>query len=186
MRYRTSPARGGPDTSRPGTCRTRGANNRVRTLIITFFGTGFLPVASGTWGSAGAVLAFLPLWWLAGQDGWRDPVLLGMAVAACILSVALGPWSVARFGAEDPKEFVLDEVAGQWVALLWLPMADPQAMAMVVACQFILFRVFDIIKPPPARQLERLPFGWGILLDDVMAGLYANLLGQVLFRWILV
>jgi phosphatidylglycerophosphatase A len=100
----------------------------------------------------------------------------------CAGTVWWGPWAVQTYGRPDPGQCVSDEAAGQWLALLWMPAAGaPQALG-VAGAQFLLFRVLDIIKPPPARQLERLPAGWGILLDDVAAGLLANMVGQVLFR----
>jgi phosphatidylglycerophosphatase A len=102
-----------------------------------------------------------------------------------VVSVAWGEWAVEYFRDNDPKQFVLDEFAGQWVALLVLPAsltAETWAFVLVAGGQFVLFRIFDIIKPPPARQAERLPAGWGILTDDLFAGLYANLVGQLLWR----
>ena len=80
---------------------------------------------------------------------------------------------------------MLDEFAGQWFALLALPVgldAGLRAVACVVGGQFVLFRVLDIVKPPPAFGLQRLPAGWGILVDDLAAGAYANLVGQLLWR----
>ncbi len=100
-------------------------------------------------------------------------------------SVRLGGWAIARFGRSDPRPFVLDEFAGQWTALLALPVsyhAGGGSVAWVAGVSFLLFRVFDVLKPPPARQAESLPAGWGILIDDLVAGLYANLVGQVLWR----
>jgi phosphatidylglycerophosphatase A len=70
----------------------------------------------------------------------------------------------------DPSIVVIDEIVGVWIALWMLPYSF-----VVIALAFVAFRAFDIVKPPPARQLERIPNGWGIMLDDVAAGLYANL-----------
>ncbi len=156
----------------------------MKRLIVTFFGSGYLPVAPGTWGSAAAAVCFLVLYAIA-----PDPVAWNGATAvlillACIGSVALGRWAVSHFGKSDPGAFVLDEVAGQWLAMLALPLADLQTAAVAVGVQFLVFRVLDIIKPPPARQLERLPDGWGILLDDLASAIYTNLIGQGIFRWI--
>lgn len=162
---------------------------RLRVAAVTLCGAGFAPFASGTFGSLAALAPFVALASAVHAAGAPSPVL-DVAVAAGVLlssvvSVRLGGWAVARFGRSDPKPFVLDEFAGQWTALLWLPAsigAGPQVFAAAVTTQFVLFRVFDILKPPPARQAERLPRGWGILIDDVLAGLYANGVGQIVWR----
>lgn len=162
---------------------------RVRTACITVLGSGFAPVASGTWGSLVAVGVFLLLWWgtaeLGASRGALESLLvLGVALASW-LSVAWGSWAVERFRSRDPKPFVLDEFAGQWMSLLVLPIAlqaDWWSVGCVVGGQFVLFRILDVIKPPPARQAERLRDGWGILTDDLVAGLYANLVGQCVWR----
>jgi phosphatidylglycerophosphatase A len=76
----------------------------------------------------------------------------------------------------DPSIVVIDEIVGVWIALLHLPKTS-----LIVVAAFVAFRVFDIIKPPPARQLERVPRGWGIMLDDVVAGIYANIAVQLVY-----
>jgi len=150
-------------------------------------------VASGTFGSAGAILLALVLWGiqratatpaLALDAAWV--VLTFLAGAGC---VAWGAWAIECFAARsrkpgDPGPVVIDELAGQWIALVGLPLGDLRQTLAVLALQFFLFRLFDVIKPPPARQFEKLPAGWGILLDDLAAGLYANIVGQVVFRWL--
>lgn len=161
----------------------------IKTTCITALGSGFAPIASGTWGSAVAVLLFVPVWLVLSAGGaprWGVEValILGTFVASW-LSVLWGEWAVERFARKDPKQFTLDEVAGQWVAMLVLPVslgADWTSLAWVIFGQFLLFRIFDIIKPPPARQFERLHAGWGILVDDLFAGAYANIVGQVVWR----
>jgi phosphatidylglycerophosphatase A len=156
---------------------------------VTVFGSGFLPLAPGTWGSLAAVAAFAVLWSLVTAAGAPraviEIVLVAGVLASSVVSVRLGGWAVARFGRSDPRPFVLDEVAGQWAALLALPVgyhAEVWAVAWVAGLSFALFRVFDVVKPAPARRAESLPAGWGILLDDLVAGVYANLVGQVLWR----
>lgn len=135
-------------------------------LVGTWFGCGYAPAAPGTAGSAAALLiAWLARNWL-GWGRWEFLVL-----AAGVLPVGIyAAGAVARaMGTEDPGIVVVDEVVGQWVTLAgatcfgwgnWLG-------------AFILFRLFDIWKPAPVRQLERLPGGVGIMADDVMAGVYA-------------
>lgn len=170
---------------------------RAGKWIMSGFGLGYAPVASGTFGSAGAIAIAWTVWtavYLAG--GGSRPVDLALVVLAALASwgcVYWGAWAVQYYSARsrkagDPGHVVLDEFAGQWVSLVGLlgvAMADPKRVLAVMAVQFFFFRLFDVIKPPPARQLEKLPFGWGILLDDIAAGVYANLAGQVVFRILL-
>lgn len=165
----------------PGEC--------LKTACITVLGAGFAPFAPGTWGSAVAIVLFMPLWFGARALGAPSlAVELGLVIGITLaswLSVRWGGWAVARFGSSDPKPFTLDEFAGQWVALLFLPMilqANLWTWLCVVGGQFFLFRFFDVLKPPPAHQAEALPAGWGILTDDLFAGLYANVAGQLLWR----
>ncbi len=161
----------------------------VRTAWITVLGSGFAPAAPGTAGSLVAVLLWAGLWGLVAAAGLPRFVLelltaIGIGLAARF-SVVWGPWAIAHFGRADPPPFVLDEFAGQWVALLALPVGlgtGGWPLACAAGMQFLLFRIMDIVKPPPARQLEALPAGWGILADDLMAGVYANVAGQLLWR----
>lgn len=166
----------------------------MRRALLTGLGLGYAPVASGTFGSLGAVALAAAIWGLASVTGIGP---LGLDLAWIVLTllatwgcVRWGPWAIEQFAAAggkkgDPGRVVLDEWAGQWIALLALPMATGGQMVYVLAVQFFLFRLFDVVKPPPARQLERLPGGWGIVMDDLAAGVYANLVGQVLFRLVL-
>ncbi|MFH1748819.1 MAG: phosphatidylglycerophosphatase A [Planctomycetota bacterium] len=161
----------------------------MKAACITVLGSGHLRPAPGTWGSLVAVAIFAAGWWLLANTvaaRWSiEAVILVGIVLSSTAAVRWGEWAIARFASGDPKDFVLDEFAGQWVALLWLPLSlqcDWWTFACVVGGQFVLFRIMDIIKPPPARQLERLPAGWGILTDDLMAGVYANLVGQLAWR----
>ncbi len=139
-----------------------------RLLAATACGLGRAPAAPGTFGTLGGVL----LAWLLARTG---QLYLPLLIAALLLLYAvgrsLGNWAERRAQAGDPGWFVLDEVLGYLVVLLWpLP---PSPLALVVA--FAWFRLFDITKPWPARRLERLHGGDGILLDDVIAGLYGLL-----------
>jgi len=160
---------------------------------ITLFGSGYAPFASGSWGSLVAVILFvipaviirqLPssLAWMTEAVG-----LVPGIVISVLLSIWWGDWALEKFGNKDPKPFVLDEFAGQWISLVSLPIAAAggslTAFAVVVFGQFFFFRLFDVIKPPPAAQLESLPSGWGVLCDDLMAGVYANIAGQILWRF---
>jgi phosphatidylglycerophosphatase A len=168
---------------------SRSALDGVRVAVLTVGGSGFAPVASGTWGSAAALVPLAFYWLILVQFGAADVAIeLGLLVGlvvACVLSVVWGAWAVERFGRKDPGQFVLDEAAGQYVALLFMPWSlsdDLFTVGAVMFTQFFWFRFFDVLKPPPARQLEALPAGWGILVDDLFAGLYANIVGQVIWR----
>jgi phosphatidylglycerophosphatase A len=137
-------------------------------LVATGLGSGYSPVAPGTAGSLVGLLLFLPL----ARLGW--PMQLA-AAAALTLVGTLAAGRVAReLGRKDPGLVVVDEVAGQWITFLALPLTPVTALA-----GFLLFRVMDIVKPWPARDLERLPGGIGIMADDVAAGIYAQLLLRV-------
>ncbi|HUF49152.1 MAG TPA: phosphatidylglycerophosphatase A [Vicinamibacterales bacterium] len=143
--------------------------NRLATILATSGGAGYVPVAPGTAGSAVGVGIYL----LAAD---RGVVTLGVLTALITLA---GIWAADRaivlFSNRDPGPVVIDEVAGQLVALLGTGADWTGALA-----GFLLFRAFDIIKPWPVGRLEALPGGVGIMADDLMAGLYANLVLQVL------
>jgi phosphatidylglycerophosphatase A len=153
--------------------------------LITTFGLGHMRPASGTWGSMPPVAVALLLM-LAGA-GPRDGVnaivyfatLTLILVAFCWACIAHGDRAEARFGEKDPSEVVADETAGMCIPLLAIPASGletwPKALFTLALC-FVAFRIMDIIKPPPARGLQRIPGGWGILIDDLVAGLYAAIL----------
>jgi phosphatidylglycerophosphatase A len=166
----------------------------IRHAAITFFGLGCIRFAPGSWASLGAIaVAGLLLWILRAVDAvaWFDPIIGALLVMACAGSVVWGRWAIDYFADRarkpgDPGPFVLDEVAGQWLSILALPMGRISSLwvcAAVYAMQFLLFRVLDIVKPPPGRQLEKLPDGWGVLMDDLGVAIYVNLIGQIVVRW---
>jgi phosphatidylglycerophosphatase A len=140
----------------------------MQVLLATFFGVGRLPFAPGTWASAAA----LPIFWFLVPH----PILHG---AALVLVAALGvPVCTAAerlAGERDPGSVVLDEVAGMGTALLFLPLEHAPYMALMA---FILFRLFDIWKPWPIHRIQDWKGGWGIMADDLLAGVYANLCVQ--------
>jgi phosphatidylglycerophosphatase A len=141
----------------------------------TFFGAGLLKPGPGTYGSIAALL----LWYGAAHVLNPSPLALAIGTVIAALAVTLigipAATIVAReSGREDPGHVVIDEAAGQLIALIAIP-ADWKHAAL----SLILFRAFDILKPPPIRQLERLPAGTGIMLDDVAAGLFALACAQL-------
>ena len=146
-------------------------NNSIPFLtkfIATGFYSGYSPVAPGTAGSVAGLLFFL-------IPGFGTPIPLA---TAAIIGFLIGTFTSnqmeKRFG-EDPPIVVIDEIVGMWISLLFLP-----KNLFVIFTAFILFRIFDIVKPQPARYMEKFQHGWGIMLDDVVAGMYANIATQIL------
>jgi len=148
--------------------------------VATFFGAGFGKPGPGTWGSVAAVLLWAAFAW--GLHPTPQTLFLAL-LAGIALTLVFGipaATIVAReSGRHDPQFVVIDEVAGQWIALLGSAANWRHALIAL-----ILFRLFDITKPFPVRQLEALPEGWGIVLDDVGAGLYALGVASLLHLWI--
>jgi phosphatidylglycerophosphatase A len=149
--------------------------------IATLFGVGLFPKAPGTWGS----LATIPLAWALHALGGFP--LTAVATAALFV---VGVWAsgvyAAQIGRSDPPEAVIDEAVGMLIALwplslgLWLmEVPSPVYPWPGWALGFAAFRFFDILKPPPIRWVERLPGGWGIMLDDVVAGVMAALVASI-------
>jgi phosphatidylglycerophosphatase A len=140
---------------------------RWATWVATLFGIGRLHPGPGTWGSAATVLL-----WSAIAYGLTPALRTSLAITLAVLVVLIGIPAATRVargsGVKDPQFVVIDEVAGQLIALIGVPFGWKTFLA-----GFILFRGFDILKPPPVRQLEALPEGTGIVVDDVAAGLYA-------------
>ncbi len=159
--------------------------NNLRKILVTGLGTGYLPVAPGTWASAAVVGIFLVVAFATNGDPfWLSGVMAAVLIVASAACVALGRFAERQWGKKDPGRCTLDEWAGQALALIALPMgAGPRDWLIAAAAGFVAFRVFDIVKPPPARRLEKLPHGWGILTDDLMAGVYANIVCQIFLRY---
>jgi phosphatidylglycerophosphatase A len=136
---------------------------RLGLAVATVFGVGYAPVAPGTFGSAAGLL----VWWLLPAS----PVVQGVAIVAIFV---LGSWggNVAEhhFGRTDPGQVVVDEVMGMLITLFLNPVGWMGALG-----GFLLFRLFDVIKPYPANKLEQLHGGVGVMADDAMAAVYANL-----------
>ena len=150
--------------------------------VATFFGSGLGKPGPGTWGSVAATLIFSAVVFFLHP---APQTLLGLTVSGIILSIALGvpaaTIAARESGRKDPGFVVIDEVAGVWITLLGA-VFHPNWKHIVAA--LLLFRVFDIWKPFPVRQLEKLPEGWGIVFDDVAAGLYAWAVLVLLNKWL--
>jgi phosphatidylglycerophosphatase A len=146
-------------------------------IVATFFGSGLLKPGPGTWSSLATTLI-----WFAVARAIPISARLPVHIALIVLATALGIPAATRIaraiGKKDPSIVVIDETAGQLLALIGAPLNWP---SMLVG--LILFRAFDIIKPFPIRRLEKLPEGTGIVVDDLGAGVYAFLVMQLLLHF---
>ena len=148
----------------------------LKLVIGTFFGSGMLPKAPGTWGS----LAAIPFIYLTALY-FSFPGVLIFLIISCLLSLWSTSVAVEKYG-DDPSQFVMDEVAGQSVVFLIVGFqADLSHDIWILIAGFIFFRLFDIIKPLGINRMEKLPGKFGILLDDLLAGFYALICMEVLF-----
>ena len=145
-------------------------------FLATGLGSGLLPRAPGTWGSLLAAVLSEGIFESAGLAG-----VAVLAGASTVLGIPASGRVASLRGLKDPGEVVVDEVAGQAIALLLLhavlpaPAPAPVRWGLVVLA-FVLFRVFDIVKPGPVDRLQSLPGGWGVMADDVLAGVFAGIL----------
>jgi phosphatidylglycerophosphatase A len=156
-------------------------SDRAAMLVATGLGTGHLRPASGTWGSALGLLLYLPLarlnqphlWWAWGL----------VLVAGSLIGIWAASIGERVTGEKDSHDIVIDEIVGQWVALSFAPMSAGTGLItlwgwsaqslFVLAAAFLLFRAFDVWKPYPIRQLQRLRGGLGVMIDDLLAGAWA-------------
>lgn len=166
----------------PGTERIAepsGIRTRWAWLVATFFGAGRLKPGPGTWGSFAATVIWYFALRAAHLNSWTVAAIsVAGAVAVTIIGIPAASIVERECGREDPGFVVIDEVAGQWLVLAAAPLHVAHALV-----GFLLFRIFDIVKPPPARQLERLHGGTGIMLDDLAAGIYGLLVMLLIRHW---
>lgn len=140
-------------------------------LIATSFGVGFLPVAPGTWGAILAIILWLPLYLLC-SNPW---IVFGVTLAATVIYTIVGTWASTeseKYWGKDPVVACADETVGQWLTMLplsWVPLSHWWEILLALA----LFRFFDIAKPLGIRSMERFPGGWGMMADDILAGIYS-------------
>jgi phosphatidylglycerophosphatase A len=163
----------------------RSIGDKLILLIATGFGSGYSPVAPGTAGAIIGVGLFL-----ASRLAERAYGTKYAALGVCWALIFLGIWASARaatlFAAKDPRQIVIDEIAGQFVALLLTPGLSEsiesgsvkKAVYLSLLC-FAFLRLFDIVKPYPIKKLENLKSGLGVMADDVMAGVYAGVVLHV-------
>jgi phosphatidylglycerophosphatase A len=143
--------------------------------IATGFGTGYFPIAPGTAGS----LAILIVYWICPEISALQliMIIIGLTVLGIYTAAITEKEMKKKLGSDkgnDPGIIVIDEIIGMLIALLFIPKTT-----FFLIIVFILFRIFDIAKPYPARKMEKLHGGWGIVLDDVVAGIYANIVIQI-------
>jgi phosphatidylglycerophosphatase A len=158
----------------------------VATLALSVGGLGFLRPAPGTWGSLPPVVVLAVLV-AAGTDAtWLHVAGAVMLLASSVACVAWGGYAEDRFGRKDAAEVVADETAGVCLPAIAAVavFAETSERLFALAAAFVLFRLFDIVKPWPGRRLERLPRGWGVLFDDLAAGVYAMIV-IVVGAWIM-
>ena len=138
---------------------------RLAVFIATAGYCGYFPFAPGTVGSAAGLIVYLLVWWA------QSPVVeVGLIAVLFVAGVWAGTTAERYFGGIDPGPIVLDEVVGMLITLAFIPVGLSGALA-----GFVLFRIFDVLKPFPARRLESLHGGLGVMADDAMAAIYANL-----------
>ena len=166
-----------PPEAAGGSSGPQGGAPRWARLVATFFGVGRLKPGPGTWGSLATVI----LWAAASSRiaaGSRVWATIAAAAVVTLIGIPAATRVARASGLKDPQFVVIDEVAGQLLTLVAVPLAWKTFLA-----GFILFRVFDMWKPFPIRQLERLPEGTGIVVDDLGAGLYALAIMHLLLRF---
>jgi phosphatidylglycerophosphatase A len=157
--------------------------------VVSGGGLGLLRPAPGSWGTLGPAMIYYVALLLGAQRyfvGLGIGLLMGALVTGVIL-IRLGFWACCFYRKVDPGQVVLDEFAGFFITAAFLPIpawfqSDPLHLWYWAAILFVLFRLTDTLKLPPGRQLEALPWGWGILLDDVAAGIQANIVMQIVVQ----
>ncbi|MBU2597412.1 MAG: phosphatidylglycerophosphatase A [Planctomycetes bacterium] len=145
----------------------------AKKLILSCFGVGFLPIAPGTWASLLTLLIFLVIHYF-----YPVPVISGSAVViimivSSVLCLLFAGEAEKQYDVKDPGWIVIDEVAGQAMALLPAAIMSQKVLVSAIGA-FVLFRIFDILKPPPIREIEHLSGGFGVLIDDLVAGIMAG------------
>ena len=151
----------------------------IKRLAASCFGLGWLPFAPGTWGSLPTTIVFIVMCCFQTPTPLILAVMTALAVIGIIVCIRFTPFVIAATGDEDPSEVVADEFAGQAITFLFVPFLGMDLLLArhylaTAAAGFFLFRAFDTLKPWPSNKLEKLPKGWGVLADDLMAGVYAG------------
>ena len=145
----------------------------VKRMVLTCFGMGYLPIAPGSWGALPPAIIFGLMCYFGLPVLLITLVMAVLVLVGSFVCVRFSDELVASLGEKDPGQIVVDEFAGQAVTFLILPAASTEIALTTIIAGFLLFRIFDIIKPWPIKKLEKLPRGWGVLCDDLLAGIYA-------------
>ena len=150
-----------------------GAKKSIANIIATFFYVGLIPIGPGTFGTLAAIPLFYVLTF--------TPLYLYLAITFVIILISVWASTIAEeiYGKHDPGQVVADEVCGYLVTMILVPLTISN-----IFLGFLLFRLFDITKPYPVRKFEKLPGGWGIVIDDVAAGVYACISLHILGHWV--
>lgn len=143
--------------------------DKIKILIGTLFGLGYLPIAPGTFGALPAIPLIVAIILLTPAYIHTLLIALSLLIVSA-WTVIFGSWAEKYWATEDPSVYVIDEVAGFLTTILLFRTSN---LALTIFWAFLLTRIIDIIKPPPAKQLEYIHGGWGILLDDICSSLYA-------------
>lgn len=146
---------------------------RLAEVVATVFYVGYAPIVPATFGAALGAIVF---WFVIPQS---VAVQLVVTVALIVLAVAASGKAEERYG-KDARKIVIDEVAGMFVSLCFLFPAGSRRNPWILLAAFVAFRVFDVLKPFPAGRSQRLRGGWGVVADDVIAGIYANVAVRLL------
>ena len=154
----------------------------MKRLLTSCFGLGWLPIAPGTWGSIPPAVIFALLSSLGVSDITMSIIMAALVLAGAVACIKFAPAVITATGKSDPREVVADEFSGQAVVFLFVGAAAISHICTTAILGFLLFRLFDIIKPWPIRKLEKLPKSWGILADDLLAGVYAAVVLQLFVR----
>jgi phosphatidylglycerophosphatase A len=163
----------------------------MKRMLASCFGLGRLPIAPGTWGSLPPAIIFGLMSWFGASPAMISNVMAALVLAGSVVCIQFAPAAIAATGKNDPGEVVADEFAGQAATFLFSPFlgmgsATGRQILITAFAGFVLFRIFDIAKPWPIRKLEKFPAGWGILADDLLAGVFAWIVLQICIRVLIV
>ena len=162
----------------------------MKRLLASCFGLGRLPVAPGTWGSLPPAIIFALMWHFGASSVLISVIMAALTLTGSAVCVICAPAVIRATGKADPRVVVADEFAGQALTFLVVPFMATGTIStkqiwVTAVLGFLVFRLFDIVKPWPIRRVEKLPEGWGVLADDLLAGVNAALVLLVCFRlWI--
>ena len=154
----------------------------MKRSLTSCFGLGLLPGAPGTFGSLPPMIIFTILSLSSLSQVVISAIMVVLVIAGVFVCVKFGPDIIEKTGKDDPGEIVADEFAGQALTFVGIGSIAGGKIWLAAIIGFVLFRIFDIFKPWPIRKFEKLPKGWGVVADDLMAGVYANIVLQICVR----